>query len=341
MQYDGILKNNIEDLSSIYLIYGDDKYLIDEFIDKFVEKFVSEDFKDFNLNFLEENDSLVTTLINAVKTLPFMAPKRIVVVKTYDLFSKKPKDGEQLYKLIGDFPDSTILLLLSYNKPNKRLKLFKEIKKSGEILKFEGLKYKKLDQWIENKVRDLGWDIDKRGVKLLEEAFNNDLLTLDSELNKVMAFVGEKKFITKEDIEMVISKDWLIKENIIFDFVDAIGKRDTSMALNLLSDILREGSDPKQILGMIARQIRLMLQSKLLSNKGFSAEQISKKLKQHIYPIKKCLRQSNNFSIEALERALERIFEADCNLVTGAERELEMELLVIGLNRDLNEDFVS
>jgi len=331
MQHIEILNKNLKQLDSVYLVYGEDRYLIEEFIESFTDKFASKELKDFNLNIMEEDDQLATRLINSVKTLPFMAEKRIVIVYTNDLFKKKIKDIEIIYNLLADFPESTILLFVSYQKPKKSLKIFKEIKKIGKILKFEALKYKKLDDWIANKISSYGYKIENSAITLLEEAFNSDLQRLDSEINKIITFMGDNKFITTSDIEEIISKDWLIQDNIGFDFVDAIGRKNTSLALKLLSDIMQEGTDAKQILGMIARQIRLMLQSKLLSNEGLTVDQIAKRLNQHPYPIKKCLQQSHNFSVESLELALEKLFEADCRLVSGSDKNLEMELLVIKL----------
>ncbi|OCL25235.1 DNA polymerase III subunit delta [Orenia metallireducens] len=331
MQHIDILKKKLNQLDSVYLIYGEDRYLIEEFIEGFIDKFASKELKDFNLNIIEEDDQLVARLINSVKTLPFMAEKRIVIVYTYDLFKKKIKDVEIIHDLLADFPESTILLFVSYQKPKKGLRIFKEVKKIGQILKFEALKYKKLDDWIANQINSYGYQIENSAITLLEEAFNNDLQRLDSEINKIITFMGDNKFISTSDIEEIISKDWLIQDNIVFDFVDAIGQKDTSLALRLLSDIMQEGMDAKQILGMIARQIRLMLQSKLLSNEGLTVKQIAKRLNQHPYPIQKCLQQSNNFSIESLELALEKLFETDCRLVTGSDKNLEMELLVIKL----------
>lgn len=113
--------------------------------------------------------------------------------------------------------------------------------------------------------------------------------------------------------------------------MDAIGHQDTSLALELLTNILEEGTEPKQILGMVARQIRLMLQTKLLSRQGLRIKEIASELNQHPYPVEKCLKQSRNFTISALEEALEKLAEADYKLVTGADQELELELLVVNL----------
>ena len=335
MDYKKVLKADMQELNSLYLLHGSDDYQIDKFIEKFIERHCAGEFKDFNLDVLTEDDNSMVQLFNSVETLPFMVEKRVVIFHAYELLSGKTGMDEKLFDLISDVPETTVLLLVSHKKTDKRLKLYKEIKKQGEIIKFESLKYKKLDMWIKKQVQREDYKITNRAVKLLEEAFNNNLQRLKSELEKIIIFADDTDLITKDIVEKVISKDWLVKENIIFDFVDEIGRNNTSKALNLLFDILNEGTTPKQIIGMIARQLRLMLQSKLLSKEGLTIDQIAGRLKQHPYPVEKCLKQSKNFSIENLEKALEKLLDADYNLVTGNDDQLELELLVVELKETI------
>lgn len=335
MDYKKVLKADMQELNSLYLLHGSDDYQIDKFVEKFIERHCAGEFKDFNLDVLTEDDNSMVQLFNSVETLPFMVEKRVVIFHAYELLSGKTGMDEKLFDLISDVPETTVLLLVSHKKTDKRLKLYKEIKKQGEIIKFESLKYKKLDMWIKKQVQREDYKITNRAVKLLEEAFNNNLQRLKSELEKIIIFADDTDLITKDIVEKVISKDWLVKENIIFDFVDEIGRNNTSKALNLLFDILNEGTTPKQIIGMIARQLRLMLQSKLLSKEGLTIDQIAGRLKQHPYPVEKCLKQSKNFSIENLEKALEKLLDADYNLVTGNDDQLELELLVVELKETI------
>jgi DNA polymerase-3 subunit delta len=144
---------------------------------------------------------------------------------------------------------------------------------------------------------------------------------------------ADKQLIKYSDIKNIISKDRLLKENVIFDFVDAIGKQNNSQALTLLNEMIVDGHSEVGLLMMIARQIRLILQSKVLYKEGKSADQIAKRLKQHPYPIKKCIRQGRNFTISQLESILEILLEVNVNLVTGQDKELELELLIIRLGQ--------
>ncbi|WP_408956433.1 DNA polymerase III subunit delta [Natroniella sp. ANB-PHB2] len=335
MNPEQILKKELNQLAPVYLAYGDN-YLIKEFSKKFINTFVNQQMKDFGYDLITEtSDDFIYRIINSTQVMPFMSDKRIVVVHATNLFSKKMEGSDSLITLLDDFPTTTSLLFVSFKKPDKRLKLYKKVASIGETLQFKELKYKKLDNWIKTKVRAEGLTIDFQAIKLLESTFNNDLQRLDTELEKIITFIGPKKEgkITKQDVTKIISKDQLLKENAIFDFVDAIGKKNNSQALNLLNQIIEDGGSPKQILGMIARQIRLMIQTKSLYHKNLTVKQIARKLNQHPYPIEKCLKQSKNFSMDSLEQGLEELHKTDIKLVSKGNPELEMELLILKLSQ--------
>lgn len=132
MQHQDILKQDIADLESVYLAYSEDEYLLEDFVDKFITTFVTDEFSDFNLNIIQDKSDIVSQIINAAETLPFMVDKRIVIVHTYDLFTKQVKNRDQLQDWLADIPETTILLFVSYQQPDKRLKLYKKVKEVGQ-----------------------------------------------------------------------------------------------------------------------------------------------------------------------------------------------------------------
>ncbi|MBM7623134.1 DNA polymerase III subunit delta [Sporohalobacter salinus] len=339
MQYEDILQQNITELNNVYLLIGDEEYLMKEFIERFIKEFVDEKFKDFNFDMIDDKDSdFLTKLSNSIKQLPFMADRRITILNGTRLFTNQLKkaESEGLKNLLDDFAETSILLVKTTNQPDKRRKLYKTFKKTGRVLEFENLKYKVLDKWIEKKAEELGNKIDPKAVKLLEKMFNNNLQRLDSELEKISTYLGQQEVMTLEKVRQVISKDRLLKENIIFDFVDAIGKQNSEKALHLLKQMIDNGQSEIGLLMMVVRQIRLILQSKELYRQGKSPKQIANRLNQHPYPIKKCIKQSKNFSVAELEDMLERLLDSNIKLVTGEDKELELELLILELGQIVN-----
>ncbi|MFW6269262.1 MAG: DNA polymerase III subunit delta, partial [Bacillota bacterium] len=194
-------------------------------------------------------------------------------------------------------------------------------------------RYKKLDSWIVEKFKEKNKKVDKKSINLLEHMFNNKLDRLNSEIEKIVTCFPEKELINFKDIKKIISKDRLLKQNIIFDFVDALSKKEKGKAIKILNEMIEAGEIPLMILAMVTRQIRLLLSVKELKNQGNSSQKIADILNEHPYPIKKCYRFSDNFTVEELEILLERVLETNLDMVTGKydnnKIALEMTLLEI------------
>ncbi|AZR73184.1 DNA polymerase III subunit delta [Anoxybacter fermentans] len=328
-----ILKAKLEDLKPVYLLFGNEPYLIDEFVSKFIKRFVDPGMKDFMLSYInEENEEdFDNKLYEVCHTVSMLSPYRIVVARCKERLIHK-KDERILTKLFKDFPKNTILLLISKNKPDGRLSFVKLIKEIGEWIEFEPLKYQNLDMWIEQQFAKEGKKVAKNGINFLEEHFHNNLQRLKSEIEKVVIYVGDKEFVTLDDIKAVISKDAILKENIIFDLVDAVGNRQIKKALLILEDMEREGESLFMILKMFIRQLHLIMFSKEMSEKGFPPEDTAKRLGQHPYPIKKCYKQARNFTMTELELALERMLQANYDIVTGKYPEkMALQLALIDM----------
>ena len=328
-----ILNKNLKELESIHLIYSNEKYLLEEFRKKFENEFISEDIRDFNLNYLDDDKSnFVQSLASKSKTLPTFAEKRFIIANCKNYFLNKSSEDNKLTRLFNDFPTKTILLLLVNGEVDKRLKVNKAVKNNGVILKLNPPKYQNLDNWIRKKFQEKGKSVDKAGINLLEEMFSNNLQLLENEIEKIVSCFLKKKSITKKDIRKIISRDSSLKENVIFSLTDALSERNKEKAVTLFNEMIVNGENPLMILSMIKRQIRLLIQVKELKNKGYKHKKIASILKEHPYPIKKCFYQVDNFQAEELDILLERFLEANLDILTGKYKEKKVAIEMAILN---------
>jgi DNA polymerase III delta subunit len=120
----------------------------------------------------------------------------------------------------------------------------------------------------------------------------------------------------------------------VFDLVDYLFHKDTLHALETLHRLFEtQGRDTASILGilgMVARQIRLI--SKAKAKKG-AAERL--KPLPH-YVIEKCIAQGKLWEEKELGAALIRIYDSDGLIRTGSQGDLVLEHLVVQLCRPLN-----
>ena len=87
---------------------------------------------------------------------------------------------------------------------------------------------------------------------------------------------------------------------------------------------------PIMILAMIARQFRIILQSKYLAEKGFYNADIAKKINQREFVVSQCLSQAKNFRKKDLLKALDDCLKCDANIKTGKiQDKLGVEMIIM------------
>ncbi len=324
-----ILQKRFEDLKPVYLIYGEDNYLIDNFIEKFTDNF--SDKEDLDLIYLDDSeDDFLEKLNRSITTVSLLANKKIVISNCQEYFRSAKNDDSKIREIYKKLNDEVILLIAVKGKISKKLAVVKDLKKIGEVVHFQPPKYKQLDKWIKDKFKKQGKIVDKKIVKLLEHLFNNQLQRLDSEIEKICVYNIDKKKLSYNDVKDIISRDRMLADNVIFSFIDALCMRKKKKALVLLKEMLANGESALRILGNIRWQIQLLIQVKELKEKGNNVKKIAKILKQHPYPVGKAYKKCANFKDEELEIIMERLLQTNVDIVYGnySSPELSMEMMI-------------
>lgn len=316
---DKILEKDLSQLNNIYLVFGSEEYLLDKFENKFKEKFIDEEIEDFNLTYIKEEDDVFKNIVNKGSTLPVMSKKRFIIVKAGNIFKKGIPNFEVFEKFLNNIPDTTVLLILVNEdlSKNKRKDIIDE---QGEVINYSPPRFQDINKWIKFQFRDRGKKINYRGIRLLEKMFNNNLQQLDSEIDKICTYIDEKNKVEVSDIKAVMSKDRRLKENTIFEFLDAISKKEKNKSVYFFHQLIENGEVPQIIFAMITRRVRLMLIIKDFKKQGINPKKIANKLGEHPYPIKKIYGYVDNYSAEELEKMLDMFLKADVKLKTGEDK---------------------
>jgi DNA polymerase-3 subunit delta len=119
---------------------------------------------------------------------------------------------------------------------------------------------------------------------------------------------------------------------VVFDLVDALGRRDGRTAAQTLHRLLDAGEHPLGLLAMIVRQFRLLIQVKELKTEGANPQTIAKELGIHPFPARKLHNQAAYFTAAQLEAVYRHLLETDVGIKSGEiEAEVALDLLVAGL----------
>jgi DNA polymerase-3 subunit delta len=185
--------------------------------------------------------------------------------------------------------------------------------------------------WIQNRVRGSKGKISGEAAGLLAMLTGRDLRLLDQEIDKLLTYVGGERQVSADDVRTLVSR---ARETNIFDLVDCVGRRETARALQWLHYLLEQGEHPLQILTMLARQVRILIQVSELRKQGLVLPGIASQLALHPYVAGKVIDQAQKFDMTQLEAAHQRLVETDWAIKTGKmEETLALDLLVVGLGQ--------
>jgi DNA polymerase-3 subunit delta len=333
-----------------YIIYGDDSYSCHAALNDIKAGLGSQDMVSVNTTLLDGRKLTTRALSDMCSVVPFMAPQRLIIVeglfKRFQSGEKQPRanggsgdDGNQNLKewqgvtdLIKSMPASTVLVMFESDfDPRSANPLVKALSPlADKVLQLGEMKGRELTAWIKDYAVKSGARISAAAVALLADYIGGDLWSLSGELNKLMTYCQDRE-ISETDVREITS---FAREENIFALVDAVLEGRIKEAQLMLHRMLLYGIAPQQILGMLERQLTIILRVKELGQ-GLPQQEMRQRLSLHPrYPLEKALKQSRTFTQARLRKAFHALLDTDIAIKTGKyEDDLALDLLVIELCR--------
>ncbi len=198
-------------------------------------------------------------------------PRILEICQAEGLTSASGTDKED--RLEGIFKDGLPAgncLIFTAENVDKRKKLYKIIAEQGVVLHFGEVKNETAKkETLQRQAQQL---LDSYGKKLSPAAWialgrktGFDLRRSMSELEKLIFFVGDRTTVEKNDVEEAIGTT---REDDIFALTTALSEKNQLAALDALKNILDQGTHHLIILTMIVREVRLLLQARILVDSG-------------------------------------------------------------------------
>lgn len=318
-----VIKEHIKsgNFKQFYLLYGSEDYLKKLYRDK-LRNAILPDHDTMNYSYYDGKDLDLNELSEIAQTLPFFSERRLIVLENSGLF-KNQNDLSELLKII---PESTFFVFVE-QEVDKRNKLFKLIKDSGTVSEMNGLDEKNLKLFVASLFQQEGKKISENTVTYLLDKCGSDMMNIRNEADKLISYAYDREVISPEDIDAVITTQITGK---IFQMIDAIGSKQQNKALGLYYDLLALREKPMSILYLITRHFNLLLQTKDLSARSYSAANISDMVGVPPFAVSKYINQSRNFNSKRLKEALEFGAEVEEQVKTGRMVEkIGVELFII------------
>jgi len=159
--------------------------------------------------------------------------------------------------------------------------------------------------------KDAGLRLGLTELALLLEATGGEALRIATEIEKLRLFAGPSRQVTAADIAALVPD---AQATTIFVLVAALGRGDRMRALEVLDTLSREGEYMPLALTFLATQFRWALAAREAGLRGAGQIQAHfTKLGARMWPerARQVEQTVDAFSRERLERAMQKLFEAD------------------------------
>ena len=330
MNYENIVNlTKQEKIYPVYLFYGKENYLKEDILKKLRNRLIDPAYRELNYKVFYGEKISINEVINDLETLPLISEHKLVVIKEADKINKNDE-----IKLIDYFNRlslknifSTLIIIYKESSPNKEL--VTAIKKVGVVSNFGITDKAKLTLWINSKFRQSNKKITQEGIFYLQSIMGSDLGRLFNEIEKIDIYTKDKKVIEKEDVMISIGGSESVN---IFKVLDSIGDKDIKSAIEGLVKLNQGNLHHLSIFAMIYRQIKLILQTKLLLAGGFNFKEVEKKLKLPYFVTEKIIKQSKKYTFKEICKSYELLNIADLEFKDSQkEPKIILEELVMNI----------
>lgn len=319
----------------IYVLHGEDTFSSDEFLQRLLEAVGPPDLRDSNVSFIEARDFTVERLGIAAMAMPFLAERRVAVVRGLMGAAEGQRRGRRgqgraagehpgLADLLRALPPTTDVVFLEGKlaASNPVLAGVKELGADlGQAREFLPLRGDELGRWIADRAERKGAEIEGRAVAMLADMVGPNLWAMDSEIEKLSLYCDGRS-IGPDDVQALVTG---AKEANVFRLVDAIMARRADTALAEMRTLLDTGAAGPYLLSMVARQARMIAVAQELIAQGAPQEEWGPRLGTgSSFVVRKTGEQARRFSPDAVRRLYRLLVETDVAIKTGAAEELAL-----------------
>lgn len=288
----------------IITIYGENSFGVRRRLNDLINAFTNKN-GELALEKFDAEESETQSIIESIKALPFLSPRKMVVVRNG---AGNSEFAGQIEQIIGSFPSSTDLILYE-PKIDKRSSYFKMLQKHTKLENYPNLDKAKLAKWLVDEAKKQNSKLSLADASYLVERLGENQEMLFNELSKLAIYDSD---ISKENINLLTEPT---PQSKVFDLLDAAFGGQKSKALELYADQRAQKVEPAMILAMIGWQLRLMSFVKLAGSR--KPTQIAKDSGVNPYPLNKARALASKISDKELKGMVDKAAEIDIKSKTA------------------------
>jgi DNA polymerase-3 subunit delta len=254
---------------------------------------------DLALERIDGEEADFARLREAVTGLPFLAAKKLVLLRAP---SKNKQFLEEFEQLFGEAPETNDIVIVE-PKLDKRLAYYKYLKKSTDFHDFPELDLNGVAKWLVDAAKELEGTISSSDARYLAERVGLNQQLLSNELEKLVLYNPK---ITHQTIDLLTDA---APQSTVFELLEAAFAGNTRRMLGLYADQRAQKVEPQQIIAMLGWQLHVLAVIKTAGDR--SADQIAKEAKLNPFVVRKSQGIARGLTLVQLKKLISDLLAID------------------------------
>lgn len=286
---------------------------------------------DLALVTFDGDDVSADKLLDELNTLPFLTDRRIVLVTRADKMKKAVTKAIEEYL---NHPNRAVKLVMAAEAVAANTTFYKRSEKTGVVLalppKKPWEKEKEFYDWVQEQVTQAGKRIEPSAIQMLVKQTGLDQGLLKMELEKLLCYVGDARDVSATAVGAICTS---IDIDTVWQFAEAIFKRDAAKSLTIASHLLNNGTAVIGVLAQLRTQMHTDYQICSILAQGGTPEDVSQEFRYLVGRVLTMhIEMARGYGMQRFKKGLIALDEAERAAKSSAmEPDLLLERLVVQL----------
>jgi DNA polymerase III subunit delta len=242
----------------VYAVYGPDEFLRRQAIARIVRETLGKEPPPMAMTEVEGPKAMLAEVLDDLRTLPFLADRRLLIVQDADAFITAHREALERYVAA---PSATGVLVLVCDVMNRQWRLAKAILEVGSLVECKAPPPRERSRWLTSRAsQEYGKKLPPSAAEALLELVGTDMASLDGELAKLAIYVGDRDSIEAADVDDLVG--FTRPEN-IFRMTDALAERNADACFRIWRQTLATDKEAAfRAIGGLAWAVRQLMAAK-------------------------------------------------------------------------------
>ena len=299
---------------NLYLLYGQESYLIDLYSKKLSDIFVKED-NGFNNTVFDGEKAQLKEISDLAESLPFFSNKRVLIINEP---SKDILTNKFLEDVLSDIPDFSVIIFKikseNFNpiKTASHKNLLNLCNKYGAAISLGERKETDLVKYVMTYVKKAESSIEKSQAQNIITMCGNDMNKLSYELAKLTAYANKNPITDKMINKIVIPT----VEAQLYELTNSMHHGNLKKSLEILHKLFILREEPLKILGVLYSFYCNIYKAKISTEQNISREKSSELFgfKPGDFRIRNAYNDCGKYSDTQIIKIISILAEADLSI---------------------------